>query len=137
MHLPMTHQESPDITNARKLLIMFAGSQDHEKRTGYFEEAIELLAQYSEDDSDPHERRVAHNIQRAYTKTLLEQLPSLDTLDIGDWFYYWILLAKVKASAEGLCTEHPVLNKNYNSFINNRASEALNTLSRYGYTKEP
>ena len=42
----MHSQELSDIAKARELLSKFEKTQDHKKRTGHFEEAIELLAQY-------------------------------------------------------------------------------------------
>lgn len=128
----MKNQELPDITEARELLAKFEQTQDHGKRLRYFEDAIELLDQYAEDDPDSDEGCLARNIRKTYTRKLIEELPSLRVLDIDDWFSYsMILLLKVKKNVEALCTEHPALKTNFDNFIRIWASEAIDIFSRH------
>jgi hypothetical protein len=128
----MNNQESPDISKARELLRKFEHTQDHKTRVGHFEDALELLAQYAEDDSDKEERRIAQNLLKTYARRFLEELPSLLSLDRNDRLPYVCLLEEVKTSADALRAEHPALNTNFNSFIKSWASEVSDMFSRHG-----
>ena len=134
----MSNQGSIDIKEARGLLSKFERTPDHKIRIGYFEEAMELLGQYADDDSD--QGRFARNVQKAYIRKLLVELPSLGAhkLNIDDWFsYYFILTSKVETTARALCAEQPVLEENLNNFAKLYASDAWEIAKRHGYVKEP
>ena len=128
----MKNKESPDIIEARELLSKFEQTQNHRERLRHFEDGIELLDQFAEDDPDSDEGKLALNIRRTYTRKLIEELPSLGALDIDDWFSYsLILLMKVQNNVGALCIEQPALKTNFDNFIKMWASEAINLFSRH------
>jgi hypothetical protein len=128
----MKNQELPDITEARELLSKFEQTQDHRERLRHFEDGIELLDQFAEDDQDSDEGKLALNIRKTYTRKLIEELPFLGALDIDDWFSYsLILLMKVQNNVGALCTEQPALKTNFDNFIKMWSSEAIDIFSRH------
>ena len=75
--------------------------------------------------------QLAKNIKQTYTKNLLELLPSLNMLDIEDWFQYAVLLLiKLDDEVELLSKENVILKNNYNKFIHIWSAEFINKLQR-------
>jgi len=123
----MTNSEPFDITEARKLLRDFERTENHSERVRKFEDALDLLNSYSSD----HDKagQLATNLQRTYTRKLLEQLPSLHLLDIDDWFSYSsLLLTKLKKDVDYISAEDEQLKKNFNGFIRIWANEVIKLL---------
>ena len=116
----------PDLIEARKLLEAFEKSKDHSQRTRDFEDAVEILNGYLLDSQDSSHRVVVNNLKRAYTRKLLEELPSLSGLDLNDWFdYSKLLLLSVSNEVEELVKDHPNLRKNEQDFVNIWAEDAI------------
>lgn len=127
----MDNKESPDIIEARDLLINFEKNKDHEKRLRYFEEAIEILEHFFEDNQNSFESLIARNIINTHTRRLIEELPDPDSLDINEWFsYFLILLLKIGKYVDLVCLDKPSLKMASDNFIIKRASEAIDILKR-------
>jgi Txe/YoeB family toxin of Txe-Axe toxin-antitoxin module len=123
----MINTEPSDITEARGLLRDFERIEDHSVRVKKFEDALELLDSYLSDHEKPEQ--LAINLQRTYTRKILEQLPSLKYLDINDWFLYaLLLLTKLQKDVDYICTENEQLKKKFDEFISIWADEVIKLL---------
>ena len=69
----MDNDELQDIVKARELFRKYRRTPDHKLRISYFDQGMELLAPYIEDNSD--KGPLARNIQKAQTRELLNELP--------------------------------------------------------------
>lgn len=127
----MTNREPSDIAEARDLLREFERTEDHSVRARQFEDALDLLDSYLPEDNS-QAGRVAANLWRTYTRNLLEQLPSLHSLDIDDWFSYsFLLLTKLPKEVDAICSEDKALEKAFNAFIKIWADEAIALIQRH------
>ena len=127
----MTNCEPSDITEARKLLREFEHIEDHSVRARKFEDALELLDSYLPEDNS-QAGRIAANLRRTYTRKLLEQLPSLHSLDIDDWFSYSVLLmTKLKNEVDAICSKDKVSEKAFDTFIKIWADKAIALIQRH------
>jgi len=119
------------LVDAVELLKSFEKSNDHSRRTRNFEDAFEILNTYLQDTPDTSHRKFIENLKRTYTRKLLEQLPSLSTLDIDDWFGYCkLLLMSVSNETEELSKENPHLRQNAKKFIAIWKEETISALQR-------
>jgi hypothetical protein len=133
----MNNHESPEITKARDLLSKSEKGQDHKIRISYIEQAIEILEQYTEDDSNsPEGRLLAQTILRTHSRKLLSDLPLLKNLDAKEWALYVALMGKLR-SADALCVENPTLYANYHCFLMSRDSEISDVLKEHLYRAFP
>jgi len=123
--------EPSDITEARDLLREFERIENHSVRTRKFEDALEILDAYLPEDN-AQAGRIAANLRRTYTRKLLEQLPSLHSLDIDDWFSYSVLLlTKLKNEVNAICSEDKISEKVFDAFIKIWADEAIALIQRH------
>jgi hypothetical protein len=128
----MTSGEPSDISEARELLCSFERGEDHSERVRQFEDALDLLDSYLPDQDKSQAGRLAMNLRRTYTRKLLEQLPSLQTLDLSDWVSYSVLLLiKVNKEADAICSEEKALKKSFDEFITIWADEAINRIQKH------
>ena len=120
-----------DLLEALELLESFERSKDHSERTRYFTDAVEILNGHLQDSPDSPHRAVAKNLKRAYTRRLLEELPSLSSLDIISWFdYSKLLLISVCKEVQELGKVYPNLDKNKQDFLTIWAEEAIVLLKK-------
>ena len=78
--------------------------------------------------------RLARKTVKAYTRTLLEELPSLCGTKLEDWCSYLIILfSKVKTTVDALCAENPALRENLEDFMKSNISEANHILRQCGH----
>lgn len=123
----MISSEPSDITKARGLLRDFELIEDHTERVKKFEAALDLLDLHL--SGNEKTGQLAINIQRTYTRKLLEQLPSLKHLDMNSWFTYVLLLVtKLQKDVEYICTENEEFKKKFEEFINIWAAEVTKLL---------
>jgi hypothetical protein len=109
----------------------FEKSNDHSKRTRYFEDAIEILNNHLQDTPETLHKVFIENLKLTYTRKLLEQLPLLSTLDIDDWTKYLMLLIQsVPNETEALSKEHSQLRQNKEAFIAIWINETIAALQR-------
>jgi hypothetical protein len=126
----MASHEPSDISEARDLLRKFERTKDHSERVRHFEDALDLLDSYQaeQDNSQVH---LAANLRRTYTRKLLEELPTLNSLDIDDWFSYSVLLlTKLNKEADAICAEYKPLGIAFDAFIKIWANEAVALLQK-------
>lgn len=132
----MSNHGTSEITRARELLNRFEHILEHKPRISCFNEAIELLKPYIEDDSD--DGRLARNVQKAYIRRLLNELPTIGAgkLEIDDWFSYDLILTKLSTTVQAVCGEDLTLESNLNNFEKLYARDALEILRRHGYVRD-
>jgi hypothetical protein len=120
-----------DLMEALDFLKSFEKSNDHSKRTRYFEDAIEILNNHLQDTPETLHKVFIENLKLTYTRKLLEQLPLLSTLDIDDWTKYLMLLIQsVPNETEALSKEHSQLRQNKEAFIAIWINETIAALQR-------
>jgi hypothetical protein len=120
-----------DLIDAVELLKSFEKLDYHSKRTRDFEDAIEILNNHLRATPDTSHKQFIANLKRTYTRKLLEQIPSLFTLDIDDWFDYCkLLLMSVPNETGELSKEDPHLGQNAKKFIGIWKDEAIAALQR-------
>lgn len=113
----MTERHPEEIDEAANLLKKFERSQDHSKRTNFFSEAVEILNSYLEAFPDSSQQGYISRIKLAYTKKLLEELPSLGAVDLIEWFSYIRLLhIQVTNEVDLLSKENKNLRRNVKQF---------------------
>ncbi|MCK4828850.1 hypothetical protein KA005_74690, partial [bacterium] len=87
------------------------------KRTRNFNEAINLLNNYVEENPDSPDLVFIENIKTSYTRILLEQLNDIRQIELGDWIRYWSSFLKVESEATKMLSENPILKEGYKKFI--------------------
>lgn len=113
----MTERHPEEIEEAANLLKKFERSQDHSKRTNFFSEAVEILNSHLEAFPDSPQHDYISRIKLAYTKKLLEELPSLGAVDLIEWFSYVTLLhIQVTNEVDLLSKENKNLSRNVKQF---------------------
>lgn len=126
----MTEKHPEEIETAANLFKRFESSQDHSQRTRDFGEAIEMLNAHLDAYPDSPHRSYICNIKKAYSRKLLEQLPSLCAVSFDDWFFYMaLLLVKVSDKVELLTQENKAYRDNLRHFLEIRKDEAISLLS--------
>jgi len=110
--------ERPDeLKEAVKLFAEFEKSDSHTKRTRNFNDAIDLLNDYIEENPDSPDLVFIDNIKTAHTRILLEQLNNIKQIEIEDWLNYFISYLKVTSEAEKILSENPILKEGYETFL--------------------
>jgi len=117
-----------EVTEGRLLLEDALKSQNHIERVRDFEDGIKLLKEYLEDNPDSSHKNVIHNIKVTYTKKLLEELPSLYSLDMDIWFHYFLLVLSIATEIEETIAEYPNLEKNEEIFFSLWKDELIKIL---------
>lgn len=113
----MTERHPEEIEEAANLLKKFERSQDHSKRTNFFSEAVEILNSHLEAFPDSPQQGYISRMKLAYTKKLLEELPSLGAVDLIEWFSYITLLhIQVTNEVDLLSKENKNLRRNVKQF---------------------
>ncbi len=113
----MAENRPEEIENAANLLKKFERSQDHSKRTNFFSEAIDILNSHLEAFPDSPQQDYISRIKLAYTKKLLEELPSLGVVDLIEWFSYVTLLhIQVTNEVDLLSKENKNLSRHVKQF---------------------
>ena len=116
----MQNEYPEDIIEAKDLLDKALRHSDHGKRTIYFEQAIDTFDGYLLDYPETPYKSYIQNLRVAYTKKLLEGLPSFDESDIVvDLITRYIVIfdKKVKKECQKIFEMHPNLHENYESFL--------------------
>ena len=110
--------ERPDeLKEAVNLLKEFEKSDNHTKRTRNFDEAIDLLNNYVEENPDSPDLVFIENIKTTYTRILLKQLNNIREITIEDWLNYFSSYFKVKSEVKKILSENPILKEGYENFI--------------------
>ena len=110
--------ERPDeLKEAVNLLKEFEKSDNHTKRTRNFDDAIDLLNNYVEENPNSPDLVFIKNIKTSYTRILLEQSNDIKQIEMGDWIRYWSSFLKVESEATKMLSENPILKEGYKKFI--------------------
>ena len=119
--------ERPDeVKEAVNLLKEFEKSESHTKRTRNFNDGIDLLNDYVEENPDSPHLVFIENIKTSYTRKLLEQLNNIKQIEIVDWVYYWaLLLLKINSEVTKIVSEKPVLKEELENFLSIYREEIL------------
>lgn len=128
----MKQEQDDKISVVRGLFRKYEYESKHKERLRYFEDALELLDQYIDDEPDSNLVLLAKTMRQTYTKNLLELLPELNTLDFDDWSHYAILLlTKLDNEVEYLSQGNKTLKKYFNNFILIWSDEVINILKKH------
>ena len=118
--------ERPDeLKEAERLLKEFEKSDSHTKRTRNFDDAIDLLNNYVEENPNSPDLVFIKNIKTSYTRILLEQSNDIKQIEMGDWIRYWSSFLKVESEATKMLSENPILKEGYKKFISKWKEEFI------------
>ena len=91
----MTEQEIPEeIIEAREILEKFETSDNHLERVRCFEDGIDMLNDYLEENADTPHAHLITNIKLSYTRILLQRLRDYAGIEINDWIKYIFIFLK-------------------------------------------
>ena len=127
----MKSKRPEDIARARELLRKYEQTRDHQERTRYFADALEILDQLVKESAlDEKMTLLADNIKKSHLKKMVESLQSFGSIEIWDWFSYIVLLHKYKDEVDVICSKHEQLKGNYDNFVNLWGEELLAMLDK-------
>jgi hypothetical protein len=110
--------DRPDeLKEAVRLLKEFEKSDSHTKRTRNFDDTIDLLNNYVEENLNSPDLVFIKNIKSSYTRILLKQSIDIRQIEMGDWIRYWSSFLKVESEATKMLSENPILKEGYKKFI--------------------
>ena len=113
----MIPDQPDELKEAVRLLKEFEKSDSHTKRTRNFDDAIDLLNNYVEENPNSPDLVFIENIKTSYTRILLEQLNNIKQIEIEDWLNYFTSYLKVPSEAEKILSENPILKEGFKKFL--------------------
>jgi len=127
-----TYADLPDdLGDARVSFEKFEKSTDSLTKVKFFEEAVEILNNYLEENPASPHRPFISNLRHTYTKELITQLKNIKNPDWEVWCkYIFLLLLKVNKETKEILALHPELINEYKEFIKLRKDELIEVLNR-------
>lgn len=113
----MTKDLPKELREARTLFEEFERSNSHSKKVRCFEDAIQILSDYIQENPCSSNLQFIENIRFSYTRRLLEQLKNIGNVEMDVWFDYLSLtIFKVENETNQILLENPMLRQKYEEF---------------------
>jgi hypothetical protein len=120
----------PEIRDAIRLFEQYEKSQLDYAASRHFVEAVELLNDYLEAETDSPHKDFIRRLKMSHTRSVLRSLAKVNRADGFAWAGHVAILINVNAEAEALTSAFPDLKEDYDEFFRVWGPELLEALQK-------